>query len=68
MLYFPGCLVYGRDKLCMFYSSEDFIDSGAITLEFLEECIQEMGKLIFPDGSPLDWSSHVQNGDFILFD
>ncbi len=46
------------------YSGEDGINSGAIALEFLEECIQEMGKVMFPDGSPVDSSSHVQNGDF----
>lgn len=46
------------------YSGEDSINSGAIALEFLEECVQEMGKVMFPDGSPVDSSLHVQNGDF----
>ena len=51
-------------ELKVHYSGEDGIDSGALAPEFLEECIQEMGKVMFPDGSPIDSSLHVQNGDF----
>ena len=46
------------------FSGKDGIDSGALVLEFLEECIPEMGKIMFPDGSPVDSSSHVQSGNF----
>lgn len=31
------------------YAGEDGIDSGAISLEFLENSLQEMGKVMFPD-------------------
>ena len=51
-------------KLMVHYSGEDGIDSGAISAEFLEESIQEMGRVMFPHGSPIDSSLHVQNGDF----
>ena len=51
-------------ELKVHYSGEDGFDSGALALEFLEECIQEMGKVMFTDGSPIDSSLHVQNGDF----
>ena len=56
--------MYPLHDLKVHYSGEDGIDSGAIALEFLEECMKEMGKVMFPDGSPVDSSSHVQNGDF----
>ena len=51
-------------KLMVYYSGEDGIDSGAISAEFLEESIQEMRRVMFPHGSPIDSSLHVQNGDF----
>jgi hypothetical protein len=46
------------------YSGEDGIDSGAIALEFLEKVIQDMALEIFPDGSPIESTSHVQCGTF----
>ena len=46
------------------YSGENGIDNGAIALEFLERCIQDMGQIIFPDGAPVTSSYHVQNGTF----
>ncbi|KAK3741588.1 hypothetical protein QZH41_012530, partial [Actinostola sp. cb2023] len=33
-------------------------------LEFFEHSIQEMGKIMFPNGSPIHSSHHVQNGNF----
>ena len=45
------------------YSGEDGIDSGAIALEFFEHCMTEMGKVMFPNGSPINSSLYVQNGD-----
>lgn len=52
------------DVLKVHYSGEDGIDSGALALEFLEECISEMGNIMFPDGSPVYSSSHVESGNF----
>ena len=45
------------------YSGEDGIDSGAIALELFEHCMTEMGKVMFPNGSPINSSLYVQNGD-----
>ena len=52
------------DVLRVHYSGEDGIDYGALALEFLEECIGEMGKKLFPDGAPIDSSFHAQSGNF----
>ena len=46
------------------YVGEDGIDSGAMGKEFLENIVQEMKRVIFPKGSPLHSTFHVQNGDF----
>ena len=46
------------------YCGEDGIDDGAIRLEFLANIIEEMGKTMFPDGSPVNSTFHVQNGNF----
>ena len=46
------------------YSGESGIDNGAIALEFLERCIQDMGQTMFPNGAPVESSYHVQNGSF----
>ena len=46
------------------YSGEDGIDSGAIALEFLEKVIQDMAVKVFPDGNPIESTSHVQCGNF----
>ena len=46
------------------YAGEDGIDSGAIALEFFENSVQEMGKVMFPDGKPIESTFHVQNGNF----
>ena len=46
------------------YAGEDGIDSGAISLEFFENSLQEMGKVMFPDGKPIESTYHVQNGNF----
>lgn len=46
------------------YSGEDGIDSGAISLEFLEKTIQDIALTVFPDGTPIESTSHVQGGTF----
>ena len=46
------------------YAGEDGIDSGAIGLEFFENSVQEMGKVMFPDGKPIESTFPVQNGNF----
>lgn len=46
------------------YSGESGIDSGAMSLEFLERCIRDMGEIMFPNGAPVESSYHVQNGSF----
>ena len=51
-------------KLMVHYSGKDGIDFSAILAEFLEESIQEMERVMFPHGSPIDSSLHVHNGDF----
>ena len=50
--------------VCVHYSGEDGVDSGAIALEFFEYCMEEMSKVMFPDGSPVNSSYHVQNANF----
>ena len=46
------------------YNGEAGIDTGAMSQEFLAEVISDMGKEMFPDGSPADSTYHVQNGNF----
>lgn len=55
---------YHTNILRVHYSGENGIDPGAIALEFLERSIQEMGSAVFPDGTPIDSSFHVQSGYF----
>jgi len=46
------------------YNGEAGIDSGAMSQEFLAEVISDMGREMFPDGSPADSTYHVPNGNF----
>lgn len=46
------------------FLGEDGIDTGALAREFLTEAITSIGATLFPDGSPLDSTLHVQNGNF----
>ena len=52
------------NTLRVHYSGEEGIDSGAITLEFLERSIADMAQSMFPDGAPVESSFLVQNGSF----
>ena len=46
------------------YSGEAGIDTGAMSQEFLAQVISDMGREMFPDGSPTDSTYHVQNGNY----
>ena len=46
------------------FSGEAGIDTGAMSQEFLAQVMSDMGKEMFPDGSPTDSTYHVQNGNF----
>lgn len=46
------------------YSGEDGIDQGALSKEFLEDVIQDIGKEMFPDGNPVKSTFHIQRGNF----
>ena len=46
------------------YSGEAGIDTGAMSQEFLAQVITDVGREMFPDGSPADSTYHVQNGNF----
>lgn len=51
-------------ELRVHYSAEDGIDSGAIRKEFLENIVQDIKRVMFPQGSPIHSTFHVQNGNF----
>ena len=46
------------------FNGEAGIDTGAMSQEFLAEVISDMGREVFPDGSPIDSTYYVQNGTF----
>lgn len=46
------------------YIGEDGVDSGAIRKEFLESTLQEIKRVLFPNGSAIHSTFHVQNGNF----
>lgn len=46
------------------FLGEDGIDSGALTREFFTEAVAAIGNKLFPNGSPVDSTYHVQNGNF----
>lgn len=46
------------------YIAEIGIDSGAIAKEFLHTTVNDVGKKIFPEGSPVNSTYHVQSGNF----
>ena len=48
----------------MHFNGEAGIDTGAMSQEFLAEVISDMGREMFPDGSPTDSTYYVQNGTF----
>ena len=46
------------------FLGEKGIDSGALTKEFFTELVPSIGNTLFPNGSPIDSTFHVQNGNF----
>ena len=46
------------------FNGEAGIDTGAMSQGFLAEVISDMGREVFPDGSPTDSTYYVQNGTF----
>ena len=46
------------------FLGETGIDSGALTREVFTEVVPAIGNTLFPSGSPIDSTYHVQNGNF----
>ena len=46
------------------FLEEDGIDNGALTREFFTDVVPAIGDMIFPNGTPVDSTHHVQNGNF----
>ena len=46
------------------FLGEDGIDTGALTREFFTDVVPVIGHTLFPNGSPIDSTYHVQNGNF----
>lgn len=53
-----------RHEVRVKFLGEDGIDSGALTREFFTEAVAAIGNKLFPNGSPVDSTYHVQNGNF----
>ena len=51
-------------KLMIKYIGEYGIDQGALTREFFSDTVKQIGKEMFPNGSPILSTSHIQNGYF----
>ena len=51
-------------QLSIHIIAEDGIASGALRKEFLENTMQEIKTCMFPNGSPIYSTYHVQNGNF----
>ena len=43
---------------------EDGIDSGALSKEFLSDTVASISSVMFPNGSPIYSTFHIQNGNF----
>ncbi|KAJ7371605.1 hypothetical protein OS493_024281 [Desmophyllum pertusum] len=46
------------------FMGERGIDSGALSREFLTDTITDIGSGMFPNGSPVNSTFHIQNGNF----
>ena len=53
-----------ENTLRISYHGEQGIDSGAIGKEFLTQMMLNIGKTMFPQGSPINSTYHIQNGNF----
>jgi hypothetical protein len=47
------------------FNGEQGIDSGAMALEFLTQTLPNIGSVMFPNGTPVDSTFHVQNENFL---
>ncbi|XP_078354414.1 uncharacterized protein LOC144639023 [Oculina patagonica] len=54
----------GHHQIKVKFLGENGIDSGALAREFFTEVIPAVGNTLFPNGSPIDSTYHVQNGNF----
>ena len=54
----------GHHQIRVKFLGEDGIDSGALAREFFTEVVPAIGSTLFPNGSPIDSTYHVQNGNF----
>lgn len=54
----------GHHEIRVKFLGQDGIDSGALKREFFTEVIPAIGNTLFPNGSPIDSTYHVQNGNF----
>ena len=52
------------NKLMIKYLGEYCIDQGALTREFFSDTVKQIGKEMFPNGSPILSTSHIQSGYF----
>ena len=46
------------------FMGENGIDSGALSKEFLSDTVASIGSVMFPNGSPINSTFHIQNGNF----
>jgi hypothetical protein len=51
-------------RLNVHYIGEDGVDSGALRKEFLGNTVQDIRRVMFPTGTPIHSTFHVQNGNF----
>jgi hypothetical protein len=51
-------------RLRVHYVGEDGVDSGALRKEFLDSTLQDIKRVMFPSGSAMHSTFHVQNGNF----
>ena len=46
------------------FMGENGIDSGALSKEFLIDTVASIGSVMFPNGSPINSTFHIQNSNF----
>ena len=56
--------IFPAETLRIRYHNKLGIDNGAIAKEFLTKVIEDIGKTMFPNGSPVSSTYHIQNGNF----
>jgi hypothetical protein len=53
-----------KHRVMVHFAGENGIDNGAIAKEFFTSVVSEIGKNIFPNGSPTNSMLYVHNGTF----